>query len=119
MDDLRPPPDSYPSPGNPGETISPSWWWAQTSKAAIDTLSYHNGCGINPYDEISLDHDLGGEDTTRPVVLWMCEHDVWPGTIYVHSSNPVGVDWLIGMCERYAPDGCIVRRATYQGGNHG
>lgn len=35
--------------------------------------------------ELSLDHDLGGEDTTRPIVLWMCETRIWPGTIRVHS----------------------------------
>lgn len=103
VDDVRTPPDSYDSPHNPGETISPSWWWAKTSKAAIDSLRYHNQQGINPFVEISLDHDLGGDDTTRPVVLWMCEHNVWPEIVGVHTANPVGREWLEGMIARYKP----------------
>lgn len=55
-------------------------------------------------DEISFDHDLGGEDTTRPVMLWMIENNVWPKEITVHTSNPPGRDWLVGMANRYAPE---------------
>ncbi|WP_368856486.1 cyclic-phosphate processing receiver domain-containing protein, partial [Mycobacteroides abscessus] len=40
--------------------------------------------GIEPIEAISLDHDLGGEDTTRPVVLWLAEHGNWPQRVYVH-----------------------------------
>ena len=103
VDDLRPPPDSYPSPYNPGETISPGWWWAKTSKGAINTLTYHNLLNHEPFDTISLDHDLGGDDTTRSIVLWMCEKQVWPETVLVHTANPVGREWLEGMIERYKP----------------
>ncbi len=85
VDDLRPP------PGN-------EWWWAKTSKRAISWLYYP---GVT---EMSLDHDLGGDDTTRPVVLFMCEHGVWPQEVRVHSANPVGRDWLAGMIDRYQPD---------------
>lgn len=82
VDDLRTPPDD-------------SWWWAKTSKRAIAFLYF-------PWiAQMSLDHDLGGDDTTRPVVLWMCEHGVWPATVRVHSANPVGVEWLMGMIQRY------------------
>lgn len=83
VDDLRPPPEG--------------WWWAKSSKRAIAFLHY-------PWiREMSLDHDLGGDDTTRPVVLFMCEHGVWPEIIHVHSANPVGVDWLTGMIAQYQP----------------
>lgn len=101
VDDLRTPPDSRPSPHNPGETISDGWWWAKNSKAAIDTMRYHWWYG--DLEEVSLDHDLGGDDTTRPIVLWMIEKNVWPPKIHVHSANPVGVEWLNGMIERYRP----------------
>ncbi len=103
VDDLRPPPDSYPSPANPGETISDSWWWAKTSKGAIETLSYHNHGPGTPFDEVSLDHDLGGDDTTRPIVLWMCKHNCWPDIVTCHSYNPVGHAWITGMIDRYKP----------------
>ncbi len=86
VDDLRDPPAG--------------WWWAKTSRAAIDVLVAHRG----QVEEMSLDHDLGGDDTTRPVVLFMCENEwAWPAKVLVHSANPVGVEWLEGMIERYQP----------------
>lgn len=83
VDDLRPAPNG--------------WHWAKTSGEAIVVLA---AC---PVDAVSLDHDLGEDDTTRAVVLWLCEHDAWPPTVHVHTANPVGRDWLVGMTERYGP----------------
>jgi len=89
VDDLRP---------------SPSWDWYQafSSSEAIVILNNCRETGMT-VELLSLDHDLGGEDTTRPIVLWMCEHDFWPVEVVVHSANPVGCDWLNGMIERYKP----------------
>lgn len=84
VDDLRPPPDE-------------SWSVAVSSAGAIYQL------GLWRFDAISLDHDLGGDDMTRPVVLWMAEHDAWPTEVRVHTANPVGREWLVGMCDRYGP----------------
>lgn len=86
VDDLREPPDD-------------TWSWAKTSLVAIEMLKL-SGDGVS---EMSLDHDLGGEDTTRPVVLWMCENGSWPDHVYVHTANPVGREWLEGMIRRYMP----------------
>jgi hypothetical protein len=83
IDDLRPAPDG--------------WTWAKTSSEAIVLL------GKSRFDAISFDHDLGGDDTTRRVVLWLCENDAWPPVVHVHTANPVGRDWLVGMAERYGP----------------
>jgi hypothetical protein len=55
------------------------------------------------FECISFDHDLGGDDTTRPVVLWLAVNDAWPAKCYVHTMNPVGRAWLVGMLERYGP----------------
>lgn len=83
IDDLRKPPGS-------------EWLWATNSKDAIFIL------GTSPISEVSFDHDLGGDDTTRPVVLWLCENpERWPDYCAVHSMNPIGREWLIGMIERY------------------
>lgn len=102
VDDLRPPPDD-------------SWWWAKTSKRATAFLYY------SWVTQMSLDHDLGIikeprvgdqldlfddgtiEDTTRPIVLYMCEHGVWPDEVTCHSSNPPGREWIEGMIARYQP----------------
>lgn len=84
VDDLRPAPEG--------------WTWVKTSADAIAALA-----DTRP-QEMSLDHDLGGDDTSRAVVLWLCEHeDRWPPVTHVHSANPVGVEWLRGMIDRYGP----------------
>lgn len=83
VDDLRLPPED--------------WWWAKTSQEAILALRYFK------VKEISFDHDLGGEDTSRPIVLHLAEFGGWPEKVYVHSANPVGIEWLEGMINRYGP----------------
>ena len=68
---------------------------ARTSQEAIDMLSEKT------YEFISFDHDLGGDDTTRRVVLWLIENEYPTFEWAVHSMNPVGREWLEGMLWRY------------------
>ena len=53
---------------------------------------------------LSLDHDLGEKEgielTTRPLLLWCIENNHIPQAAAIHSSNPVGVQW-IKECLRY------------------
>ena len=86
LDDIREPPDER-------------WVWAKTvedAQLAMETLDVR---------EASLDNDLGdGEPEGRRLVLWMCEHELWPSeSIAVHSANPVAWDYMFGMIERYGP----------------
>lgn len=67
-------------PAAPG----PDWTWAKTSAEALAALR------DGPVEEISLDHDLDGGDTTRPLALWICENEVWPDRIAVHSGTASG-----------------------------
>lgn len=92
VDDIRTPPDD-------------TWIWAKTSQDALDWLRSAQICEHEQcqFTKMSLDHDLGGDDTTRPIVMWMCENNFWPVEVVVHSANPVGVEWLEGMIERYKP----------------
>lgn len=84
IDDIRKPPAS-------------DWLWAVSSQEAIFFFQT-----ISNISEVSFDHDLGGDDTTRPVILWLCENpDKWPDYCSVHSMNPIGREWLIGMIGRY------------------
>jgi hypothetical protein len=76
----------------------PGWTWAKTSTEALALLN-----GSEHIDALSLDHDLGGEDTTRPVVLYLAEFGGWPDQVYVHTANPVGRQWIEGMVQRYGP----------------
>lgn len=82
------------------------WSLALTSTAALNYLKYNRSMKI-PVHVVSFDHDLGGEDTTRPVVLWMCENNFWPDEAYVHTGNVIGEEWLVGMIRRYAPAGTL------------
>lgn len=75
------------------------WMWCRTSGQAILNLAEH--MTTSKVSELSLDHDLGGEDTTRPVVLWMCQNNMWPDKVSCHSMNTVGREWINGMVERY------------------
>lgn len=56
-----------------------------------------------PFDGLSLDHDLGGDDTTRPIIRYLCEEDYWPTVLRIHTANPVGREYLAGMARRYGP----------------
>lgn len=92
IDDLRPAPDGYE--------------WVLTSEAAIDAIK----ASPERFEHIAFDHDLGGEDSSRRVVLWLCENDdKWPLAASVHSMNSVGREWLTGMIERYGVDCRFIR----------
>lgn len=82
IDDLREPPNDY-------------YDVARSSSEAIELLAK------NDYEFISFDHDLGGDDTTRPVVLWIIENDYPDFKWNVHSMNPIGKEWIEGMLNRY------------------
>lgn len=91
IDDIREPPDSW---------RSHHFVWAKTSAQAIDALAMFDAYGYK-IDLISFDHDLGVDDTARTVVMFMVEQDIHAENYAVHSANPVGVEWLLGMIERY------------------
>ncbi len=86
--------------------------------------------------ELSLDHDLadihyamhertdyscpdpyaGSEKTGYHVVLWMCENNVWPPVIRIHSMSTVGRQRMEATIRRYAPEETIL--IMMQGGAH-
>lgn len=90
IDDLRTPPVG-------------DWDWAKTSQEAIALLDQ------NTYHQVSFDHDLGGDDTSRKVVLHICETGFhFPPILSIHSANIVGREWLVSMFRRYAPASRII-----------
>jgi hypothetical protein len=86
LDDIRTPPDE-------------TWTWVKTVEDAIPLLE------AGHVEESSLDNDLGeGIEEGRALVLWMAEHDIWPAEeINVHSANPVAVEYMLGVIDRYGP----------------
>ncbi|KPD17364.1 hypothetical protein ADM96_19575 [Burkholderia sp. ST111] len=91
IDDLRDP-------------VDPIWTVARSSAEAIACL-LERGCP----DEISFDHDLGGEDTAMVVARRLIDLDLdasgnfIPPTFRfsVHSANPVGAANLRALQDRY------------------
>ena len=94
IDDERPMPDEYDV-------------WAKTSAGALTVLERAARDGA-PLGVVSFDHDLGGDDTTRRVMMWMAEHNIWPATVRIHTANSVGCEYLAGTARRYAPEGTRV-----------
>lgn len=87
LDDLRPAP--------------PGWVPVQTYQQAISLLS------TRQVKEISLDHDLGTQQTGYDVACWIeykvfSDPDYIPPTIKVHSANPVGHKKILQVVERIA-----------------
>ena len=67
----------------------------RTSTEAIAWLDDFDG----EIDELWLDHDLGGEDTIRPVVSFITERAFLGSPlpikrIVVHTANPPGANWI-------------------------
>ena len=73
--------------------VTNDWVIARTSKEAINYV-YDRGMP----NEISFDHDLGGDDTSIFFLKWLV-NQMLDGNIYlpygftysIHSQNPIGV----------------------------
>lgn len=101
MDDVRPGPFDN---GLAGYSADVSDWMDWITVRGVDNVKQLLEMGL--VNKLSLDHDMGGQDTGYDLVKWMAEHNIWPkGQIWVHSANPVGRDNMIGTINRYHPDG--------------
>jgi len=90
VDDERPAPDD-------------SWRVCKTSKEAADFLLDHVIRRGQWLEEVSLDHDLGGDDTGMKVLNWMINEDVWPETLTIHTSNPPARKQMLAAANAEAP----------------
>jgi hypothetical protein len=87
LDDIRNPPDE-------------DWIVCRSTQEAVDIIKER---GIP--DFMSLDHDLGGEDTTM-VFLKRLVNEIWDGQstppkYQVHSANPIGTQNIISYMESW------------------
>lgn len=82
---------------------------ARTSAEALALLK------LNDYDEIWFDHDLGGEDTTIPIVDYLAElafnGSPYSARIIIHTANPVGRATIKRTLQRWNYE-CVIRPAT-------
>lgn len=82
------------------------WRWAKTSAIAITILTNsRNGAAdhLTPLLEVSLDHDLGGDDTGMKVLDWMIEQGVWPKVLTIHTANPPARERMLRAANAEAP----------------
>lgn len=92
MDDCRPCPEG--------------WLLARSYDEMVNLLTKNKG----NIKGISLDHDLGDGKSGYDLCKWIVENDNYPTDfITIHSSNPSGVQSMLQLLTRYAPDGCDVR----------
>ena len=88
LDDIRPAPEG--------------WVHVKTVNEAIELMK------TRTVDYASLDHDLGifASEGGNGVKFtdWMAEFQCWPNEgVFVHSSNPVGVNTMLATVDRYSP----------------
>jgi hypothetical protein len=93
VDDLRPAP--------------PGWELAKSSLEALAWLNLWRN-NVETFNALSLSHDLSGNENTRPVILWMAQHNYWPKVLYLHATmESEGRQWIQHAADQYAPDDMI------------
>ena len=97
--------DERPSPNRRG------WVHAMTSGKAIEALTMYRDATSRldmPFaemvEEISLDHDLGGEDNGMIVLDFMVESNLWPAVLTIHTANPPARQRMLATANRYGPE---------------
>lgn len=92
LDDIRPAPKG--------------WIWVKDFWEAKKIIHENPG----KWEAISLDHDLGdwqskpektGYDVLMLIVDQFMMDDIEPGTIHIHTANPVARERMIGVIKRY------------------
>ena len=56
------------------------------------------------FEEFSLDHDLGGDDTGMRVIAYLTDTATWPKMLTIHTMNPVARDNMIRAVNAEAPE---------------
>lgn len=69
---------------------------ARNYKEAIKNLTL-----IKKFDIIDLDHDLGEEKSGYDIAKYIVENQIKVDTIRIHSMNPVGVQNIKQLLQRY------------------
>lgn len=95
VDDERPAPDG-------------TWTVAKDSASAISHLYMIGTPAVramgDTLEEVSLDHDLGGDDTGFKVLDWMIQWAEWPQELTIHTANPVARKRMLAAANAEAPE---------------
>jgi hypothetical protein len=88
--------DQANEPGIPMRAAPSGWTVARTSVEAVALVERQG-----PPQAMSLDHDLGGDDTVMRFLRWLADTATTPPSYTVHSANPVGRDNIISFMESW------------------
>jgi hypothetical protein len=96
IDDVK----TFPFPNDPDDVV-----YARTLSDGTVWLTEAEAAGVR-ISELWLDHDLGGDDTIRPICLMLAERafngNPYPvSRIVICSLNPVGIDWMWSTLSPY------------------
>jgi len=84
-----------------------SWTVARNSDAAISHLYMIGTPAViemgDSLEEISLDHDLGGDDTGFKVLDWIISWSAWPKILTIHTANPPARKRMLAAAKAEAP----------------
>lgn len=77
--------------------------YARTSAEGLSILNV-----VENIDELWLDHDLGGDDTTMAVVDYLMERGFYDwllpiGRVFVHTDNTPAGDTIVRCLRNYYP----------------
>jgi hypothetical protein len=97
---------------SPVEWTGHDVYMATTSIQAINIIRALNESG-EEIEEISLDHDLGGDDTGMKVLDWIIEEGIWPNVMTVHTANPPARSRMIQAIHAEAPFGVTIFTRTW------
>lgn len=75
------------------------WVVVRNAHEAITELKLCHDRG-EELEAVSYDHDLGEDGDIRKVVNWQVRKGLKPHVASIHSSNPVGREWLTKALER-------------------
>lgn len=101
VDDERPMPWDYHFTNIHAETSDEAIGWLEAWRRNNAQRGRPLGHMI---DEVSLDHDLGGDDTGFKVLDWMIENEVWPQELTIHTANPVARKRMLAAANAEAPE---------------
>ena len=81
-------------------------WCTEIARTSYDGIALLERYRDSIIDELWLDHDLGGDDTIRPVVALLEEAAFHKAAfkvsvIYIHSSNPSGANAVLSGLLRW------------------
>ena len=96
IDDVK----TFPFPNDPDDVV-----YARTLSDGTVWLTEAEAAGVR-ISELWLDHDLGGDDTIRPICLMLAERafngNPYPvSRIVICSLNPVCIDWMWSTLSPY------------------